>query len=73
MNKNYAKIEQMAHFYDQKGLIHNLHGPARVTMWGTKEYAIHGRAMTKKEWEKHPLVIAFNIEKLLYEIMSEDL
>lgn len=46
-----ALISPKEKAYYQHGYLHNEEGPARILSNGTKEYWLHGKPLSQKEWE----------------------
>lgn len=75
--ENYAKkavgsISKIVSYYDHNNLWHRLDGPAVHSQdFEGCFFYVHGEELAEKDYWKHPMVVAYNLDKLISEVLGE--
>lgn len=74
---NYVRKEcksdlMINHYFDEKNRFHRLDGPALEFLCIDKYlWYINGQRMAEEDWKKHPMVICYNLGKIMKEVLEE--
>lgn len=76
--ENYAEkavgsVSGIVRYYDRHNLWHRLDGPAvhGQDFFEDCFFYVHGEELAEKDYWKHPMVVAYNLDKLISEVLGE--
>lgn len=70
-DESWCRKEGVVFYEDEGGNLHSLEGPAVIQGNGLSVYYIHGDILDEEEWEKHPLVVEYKLNRLIKEVLND--